>query len=149
MQVEELMTRSVEVVAADASVVTAAKKMRAFVIGALPVTSEGRLVGIVTDRDLAERALTADGDPRLLCVRDVMTTTVVTCHPDDLIDEVVERMLERSVRRVIVVDKRGSVVGILSVDDLALAPSSRWTIAVLRRTTGQRGMELDGILAES
>ena len=146
--VEELMTRSVQVVSADASVAVAARKMRTFVIGALPVTSKGQLVGIVTDRDLAERALTADGDPRQLHVRDVMTPTVVTCHPADLIDDAVGRMLEWSVRRLVVVDGRGSIVGILSVDDLALVANAHWANMVLQRTTGQRGIELDGTLRD-
>lgn len=150
MLVSAVMSHRPEVIDAEASVASAARQMRATVVGMLPVVIEGRLAGVVTDRDLAERALTAGGDARGMVVRDVMTPSVVHCHPDEPVDEVVRRMVECAVRRVVVVDRvTGAVVGVLSVDDLALVRERPdWAIAVLRRTA-QRRMELDGLLAET
>lgn len=150
MQVSAVMSHRPEIVDADASVAAAARQMRATMVGLLPVVSGGRLVGVVTDRDLAARALTAGGDARNLCVRDVMTRSLVVCHPEDAVEAAVARMVDHAVRRVVVVDRdTGAVAGVLSVDDLALVPERpEWALAVLRRTA-ERRVELDGLWAET
>lgn len=150
MQVSAVMSHRPEVIDGEASVAAAARQMRATVVGMLAVVIDGRLAGVVTDRDLAERALTAGGDARGICVRDVMTPTVVRCHPDESVDDVVQRMIECAVRRVVVVERgTGAVVGVLSVDDLALVTERPdWAVAVLRGTA-QRRMTLDGLLAQT
>jgi CBS domain-containing protein len=149
MRVDEIMSCGAKVIEADASVADAAREMRACVVGALPVLSGERLLGVVTDRDVMERIVATDADPRTTRVQEVMTPGPLTCHPDEDVDEVVERMLDGAVRRLVVIERHSEhVVGMLTVDDLALASEPRWAIAVLRRTMLRRDVELDGVFAE-
>ena len=88
-------------------------------VGALPVGENGVLVGMITDRDIAVRAVAA----RKGCdtpVREVMTTKVLCCSEDHDLDHVAARMAEARVRRVPVLDRDGRIVGILSLSDVAL-----------------------------
>lgn len=97
----------------------AAEILRDRDIGAVPVTREGRLVGILTDRDIVTR-IVADGlDPAEVPVEEAMTHDPFACRPADSMERVVEIMEERRVRRVPVVDDDGRLVGIVAQADLA------------------------------
>jgi CBS domain-containing protein len=91
-------------------------------IGAIPVVdpATGRPIGIVTDRDVATRAVASGTDARKLTAGDCMTTSVVTVAPDASLDEVLDAMSENQVRRLIVVDDHGGVAGIIAQADVAL-----------------------------
>jgi CBS domain-containing protein len=91
-------------------------------IGSLPVVGDlqtAKLIGIVTDRDLTVRVVAEGRDPKGVVVEEVMTLEPVTCHVGDEIQLVLDLMAEHQVRRVPVVDDRGSLVGIIAQADIA------------------------------
>jgi len=104
------------------SVVTAAKLMKVKDIGSIPVVQNEltrKLVGIVTDRDLALEIVAEGRDPLATKVADVMTHGMVTCHPEDDLQVVLDAMAERQLRRIPVVDHENRIVGIIAQADVA------------------------------
>jgi CBS domain-containing protein len=144
MRVEQIMTANPIVVDATRPVVDAARQMRGHGVGVLPVISNGALVGVVTDRDITERVVAAGRSAADTPVAAVVTQGAVTCHPEDDIEVAIDRMVAGQVKRIVVVDKRdGHVVGLLSVDDLALIPEhAPRTLAVLQKL-GRRWREVE------
>jgi CBS domain-containing protein len=90
-------------------------------VGAVPIVdgSSRQLVGMITDRDIVVKALAADRSPEQTTVREVMTTDLVTCREDEDVSSAVSRMAERKVRRIPVVDRGGSLAGIIAQADVA------------------------------
>jgi CBS domain-containing protein len=116
------MQTEVHRVGRDASANDAARLMWDKDIGAVPVVDEeGRLIGIVTDRDIAMATYLRGVTLWDIPVSTVMTTEVISAHADDPVSDVSELMSRRQVRRVPIVDDRGSLIGIVTLDDLALA----------------------------
>ena len=118
MFVRELMTQHAATVGADETLESAARKMKELGVGALPVLDRGQLTGILTDRDLAVRAVASGADPRRMHVREAMTAQVVACREDDEVEEAARKMEQGAVRRIMVLDREGDLSGMLSVDDL-------------------------------
>lgn len=116
-QVHEIMSRDVVRVTPDATIRHAAELMRRHDIGALPVCNGERIVGMVTDRDLAVRALTG-GYEAMEPVTRVATSGVQWCYDDEDIDVVQRRMGEAQIRRVPVVNHARELVGTLSLADI-------------------------------
>ena len=119
MQVREVMSDAPASVRPDASIASVAVQMRDLDIGFLPVCDGDRVVGTVTDRDIVVRTVAARADPSLRTVFDAMTADVVACHADDSIEEAAERMAERQVRRLVVLDRDQKLVGVVSLGDLS------------------------------
>ena len=120
MLVSEVMTRRAETIGPDESVQAAARRMRESGVGVLVVSEGDHPVGILTDRDIVVRS-TADGrDPASADVRSVMTAQLLSCLEDLGLAEAAALMEERAVRRLAVLDDAGVLVGMLSVDDVAL-----------------------------
>lgn len=95
-----------------------ARLMKSRDIGFVPVTDEnGSLVGTVTDRDLCLNVL-ADGRPGSTPLREVMHRGVVTCHPDDDLEDAENKMADNQIQRIVVVDDNG-IRGVISLQDLA------------------------------
>jgi CBS domain-containing protein len=118
-RIGDIMTRKPRVIQPDATVADAAAMMRRLDVGALPVCDGSRLIGMVTDRDITTRA-TADGrDPHLTPVRDVMSPGVAWATEDDPVEEAARIMREHQIRRLPIVDERHSLVGVVSLGDLA------------------------------
>jgi CBS domain-containing protein len=115
-QVGDIMVAAVETIDADASVADAARRMRDANVGALPVVDGqgGRLVGIVTDRDLVIRGLAADVDPRALRVRDCATAAPFTVQADWELDDAATLMARHRIGRLPVVDDHHRPVGIVT-----------------------------------
>lgn len=122
-QVRHVMTRDVAIIAPDTSLREAARRMDDLNVGALPVADRGHLVGIITDRDITVRATAAGQPPDTTRVDGTMTTDVTTCHPDDDLVDVADAMSRLQVRRLPVIDDEGTIVGILTLGDLAAAGS--------------------------
>jgi CBS domain-containing protein len=116
MKVRDAMTSSVISVQATDSIAQAARTMDDKDVGVLPVLDGEDLVGIVTDRDIAIRAV-ADPIDLTRPVRDVMTDQVTTCSPEDDVEETLRRMSDQKVRRLPVYDDRDEVVGIFAIAD--------------------------------
>lgn len=119
MKISEAMTRDVRMVRPDQTIREAAHLMAELDIGALPVEDSDRLVGMITDRDIAVRAV-AEGRGAETMVQDVMTAEVKYCFDDQSVEEVTRNMGEQRLRRLPVVDRNKRLVGILSLGDLAL-----------------------------
>ena len=134
MQVNELMTRDVRIANPDQSLQQAARLMAELDTGVLPVGENDRLVGMITDRDIAIRAV-AEGKSPDTRVRDVMTADVKYVFEDQEADEVSIIMSDLQVRRLPVVDRNKRLVGILSLGDLATS----------ERTLDEAGTALSGI----
>ena len=123
MRVQEIMTKDPSCVTANATVREAAQLMRTEDVGIVPVVEQGadrKLVGVVTDRDIAIRCV-ADGRDGASCrVSDVMSgDTLTTCRPNDDVETVMETMGREQVRRIPIIDERGALVGIVSQADVA------------------------------
>jgi CBS domain-containing protein len=121
MKIQEIMTKDPTCVTPDTTVRDAAKLMQRENAGALPVCdSEGskKLVGMITDRDIAIRVV-AQGRDSNTRVNEVMTSgRLATLRPDAEVDEVMETMADEQVRRVPIIDERGALVGIVSQADV-------------------------------
>ena len=98
---------------------SAAQLMDELNVGVLPVVDGGELIGILTDRDIVIRSTSAGQDPNTAKVSDAMTTDAQTLQEDASVEEAVEIMEERQLRRVPVVNGAGRLVGIVSLGDLA------------------------------
>ncbi|HEX5972724.1 MAG TPA: CBS domain-containing protein [Gemmatimonadaceae bacterium] len=125
MNISELMSKDPRTVTPDTPVSEAAQLMKEEDIGMVPVIervggaeTRGRLVGVITDRDIAIRTV-AEGRAVDSPVRDVMSSGVRTATPNDSVESVMELMGREQVRRVPIVDERGSLVGVVSQADLA------------------------------
>jgi CBS domain-containing protein len=124
MKVREAMTRDVKLVKPDQPISEAARLMAELDIGALPVEDADRLVGIITDRDIAVRAVAVGRGPDTP-VREVMSREVKYCFEDQSIDEVTQNMGELRLRRLPVLTRDKRLIGILSLGDLAIDEGAR------------------------
>jgi CBS domain-containing protein len=120
MQVKELMTRDVRVISPDDTIERAAQLMGQIDAGVLPVGDNDRLIGMITDRDIAVRGV-AEGCSPSAKVRDIMSQEVCYCFDDADADDVLENMAEIQIRRMPVVNHDKRLVGIVSITDIAKA----------------------------
>jgi CBS domain-containing protein len=118
MKVSEAMSREVRLANPDDPIREAARAMREIDVGAVPVGENDRLVGMITDRDIAVRAVGEDRSPDTP-VREVMTRDIQYCFDDEDIEDVCEKMADHQIRRLPVVNREKRLVGILSLGDLA------------------------------
>src|SRR5262249_46950142 len=121
MKVRDIMTRNVTVVRPDSTLQEAADRMKELNVGPMPVCDGSRLVGMLTDRDIAVRGVAEGHDPWTDKVRDVMTPEVVYCFEDQEVEEAAHVMKEKQVRRLLVLDHGKNLVGIVSLGDLAVS----------------------------
>lgn len=119
MLVNECMTRDVKLVSPGETIQDAARIMAEIDAGVLPVTDGDRLIGVITDRDIAIRAIAKGLGPETP-VKSVMSREVLYCFDDEEIDEVADNMANIQVRRLPVVDRDKRLVGIISLGDIAL-----------------------------
>lgn len=115
----DIMSPAPVCIAATESVSAAAKAMREHGIGTVLVLTDGRLDGIVTDRDIAVRVLADNRDPLTTRVGDICSTELAVLGPDDDVEQATRLVRERAVRRIPVVQD-GTPVGVVSIGDLAL-----------------------------
>ena len=118
MQVKEAMTTEVELASPTQTIRQAALLMGKTDCGALPVADKDSLVGMITDRDIAIRAVAAGKGPKTL-VRDIMSAEVLYCFEDQDLDEVARNLADVKVRRLPVMNREKRLVGILALGDMA------------------------------
>ena len=118
MKISELMTTDVQTVGADQTIREAAGFMLRAEAGSIPVTDGDRVIGIITDRDIAVRGV-AEGRSHDTPVRDLMSDGIICARADDDIQDVAQRMSREQIRRLPVLDADERLVGIVSLGDLA------------------------------
>jgi len=132
MKVGEMMHKGVQWVSPDTPVSTLARKMKEHDVGAIPVGENDRLIGMVTDRDIAVRAVADGKDISKVTARDIMTKGIIWCRASDSANEAAHLMETKQVRRLPVIDENKRMVGILSLGDLSHAASQRTSTEVMR-----------------
>ena len=119
MQVKEVMSRRIIAISPEETVAVAARLLSQHNIGALPVCNrDGRLRGMVTDRDIVVRCVAAGDDPERTRVAEIMTRRVLAAEPDRSVDEAARLMAREQVRRL-PVQEHGRLVGMVTACDLA------------------------------
>jgi CBS domain-containing protein len=140
MKVRDAMTSGVRIANPDETIREAARMMAEIDAGVLPVGQDDRLVGMITDRDIAIRAVDAR-------IGDVMTREVRYCFEDEDLDHVCRNLADQQIRRIPVVDRDKRLVGILSLSDLALTgmgAAMGETLADISRPGGRHSQRADG-----
>ena len=138
MKVAEAMSRDVRVANPNQSIYEAACIMAQMDAGVVPVAENDRLVGMITDRDIAVRAVAAGKGPNTL-VREVMTPDLKYCFEDEDLSHVAKNMAEQRVRRLPVMSRDKRLVGILSVGDIALTREKKAATEALRGVSQHGG----------
>ena len=118
MRVSEVMTRDVQTIQPDDSAQRAASFMLSADAGSIPVTEGERLIGMITDRDIAVRGIAKGYGPDTP-VRELMTGDLVVVRTDDSIEDAASKMSEAQVRRLPVIDENDRLCGIVSLGDLS------------------------------
>ena len=122
--VTDIMSTDVRTIEPQQSLRVAAQMMKELDVGALPVCDGRRLLGMVTDRDIALRAVAEGLAPDAACVSDIMTPDIAFCSEDDDAEDVMKKMGERQIRRLPVLNRSNQLVGIVSLGDLATRQSA-------------------------
>jgi len=117
MKVKDMMHKGVECVSPD----LIAKKMRDLDVGAIPVAANGKLVGMVTDRDITIRCVVGNETMSSIKAKDVMTSGVIYCRDNEDVEDAVRIMEGKQVRRLPVLNEAMQVVGMVSLGDLSHA----------------------------
>ena len=128
MRCSEIMTRDVRTATREMTLQDVAVMMRDGDMGSVPVVEDGRLVGIVTDRDIVVRCV-AEGRDTSTPVSEAMTTEIFSIKPENFAFEAVRLMGDKQVRRVAVVSEDGQLAGIISMADVALETEDELEIA--------------------
>lgn len=128
MRCSEIMTKSVKTAESRLPLRDVAAMMRDGDVGAVPVVDDGKLIGIVTDRDIVVRVV-AEGGDAATPISEAMTTELFTVRPDDFAFEAIRLMGDKQVRRIPVVGANGELAGIISMADVALEMEDEREIA--------------------
>lgn len=123
MLIKEIMSKDVVCADPDEKLGSVAKKMKDRDIGAIPVCKDGKLLGMVTDRDIVIRTLADGVDPLAMPARKVMSTQPISSRETETVEDAVHLMEKTHVRRLPVMDTKDHLVGILSLDDIAIHAS--------------------------
>lgn len=139
-KLSDVMTRDVECVKPDDTVKSVADRMKSLDIGSFPVCdSDGKVVGMITDRDLTLRVLAEGKDPASTPVRAVMSKNVISCRPDESVEEAEAKMKQHRIRRIPVVDEKGKLAGYFSIGKIAKVTSAGEQSEVLKKVTQPSG----------
>ena len=145
MKIRDVMTRAAKLANPDDTLQHAAKLMKDCDCGCLPVREGDRLVGMITDRDIAVRAV-AEGKGPSSKIREAMSVEVKYCFEDENITDVCENMSDIQVRRLPVLDRSKRLVGIVSLGDLALKePKAAKALRGIARHTAQHNQTHAGM----
>lgn len=119
MQISKIMHAPAEWVEAKTPVADVARRMKEADIGALPVGRDDRLIGMVTDRDLALRVLGEGRDPARTTAEEVMTAGIIWCRTSQTVEDATHLMEQKQIRRLPLIDEKKRLVGMLSLGDIA------------------------------
>jgi CBS domain-containing protein len=119
--ISEVMTSDPRTVGSSTSVLEAARLMKTEDVGSVPILEDERLIGVITDRDIAIRLAAEGKDPQSTTVGEIASRDVVTIDPQQNLDEAARLMAQHQVRRLPVVEEDGRLVGIVAQADVAQA----------------------------
>lgn len=119
MQIRDIMTPDPDLIDPNSTIQEAARMMKNDNVGAIPVGENDRLIGMITDRDIAIRAVADNRNPSTTTVREAMSEKILYCFDDDAIDDAAQCMSDHQVRRLPVLNRDKRLVGILALADLA------------------------------
>jgi len=139
MRVNKVMTAGIRIAEPDEDIPHAAKKMRSQNIGALPVMENGKLIGMVTDRDIVIRAVGANKDTEEMKVREIMSDECFWCLENEELEDAVRIMEQNQVRRLPVMNDNKKVVGMLSIEDVAMHAPTSLIGEVLKAVASRKG----------
>ncbi|QIK96326.1 CBS domain-containing protein [Sphingomonas sp. HDW15A] len=143
MKISDVMTTDVETVSAEQTAREAAHFMLRADTGSIPVCENGRVIGMVTDRDIAVRGV-AEGRGPDTPVSDLMSDGIVCAHEDDDVDAVAKRMSDEQVRRMPVLDSDERLVGMVSLGDLSRETTGEAASAALEGVSAPGGQHQQG-----
>jgi len=126
MKISDVMSRDVQVARPDDTLQSVAQRMAEADIGSLPVEDGGRIIGMVTDRDIVVRGV-AKGVEAGATISQVMSSEVTCCRADDDLEDVSDKMADAQVRRLPVLDDGGRLVGVVALGDLARKDEAKRT----------------------
>ena len=132
-RITELMTSNPRTIGQDQPVAEAAKMMRDEDVGLAPIVDGDRLVGTVTDRDIAIRIVAEGKDPQTTKVIDIASRELITIDPQQDLDEALKLMAHHQVRRLPVVEEDGKLVGVVAQADIAEHASGKKTGEVVEQ----------------
>ena len=132
-KVREVMTSNPCTIDADKSVAYAAKMMRDEDVGVAPIVEGDRLVGVLTDRDIAVRVVAEGHDPQTTKVTEVASKELVTIDPQQDLDEALRLMASHQVRRLPVVEEDGRIIGVIAQADIAREVGAKKTGEVVEK----------------
>ena len=121
MKVKDMMHKGVACVSPDTAIDAVAKKMRELDVGAIPVASDGALVGMITDLDRTVRCVAVNETMSKIMAKDVMTSGVVYCRDNEDVEDAVRIMEGKQIRRLPVLDEAMQMVGMVSLGDVSHA----------------------------
>jgi len=119
MKIRAIMTTNVECVSPETSITDLAQKMKTLDVGFLGVCENDRLVGTVTDRDIVIRGIASERDINSVTGREIMTHNIFWSYEDDDVKDVAEKMREKDVRRMLILNRDKRLVGVVSIGDIA------------------------------
>lgn len=138
-KLKEVMTRDVETVDPGASVRDVAVKMKARDLGSVPVCEGGKLLGVITDRDITLKVIAEGRDPAATPAREVMNRDVLCCAEEQSIEDAAQVMERQKDHRVFVIDPGDRLVGIVSLGKVARSGDERLAGEVVREISRPRG----------
>ncbi len=124
MKVKEIMSKDVASLNTEDSVERAAQLMKQYDVGSIPVCRQEKIIGIVTDRDIALRSIADGKDTKQQKVQEIMSSNPVVGSPDMEIDDAARIMSEKQIRRLPIVDNN-SLVGIVALGDISVEPTQQ------------------------
>jgi len=142
MKVRDAMSKDVATVRSGLSIKELAARMDRQGIGYFPVADQGRLVGIITDRDVTCRSVADGRDPVRTKVRDIMSKGVAYCFDDDTLSAAVQLMEQNRIRRIPVLDHKEHLVGVLSLTDVARVAPGRLTAELLEAVSREAPLSI-------
>jgi CBS domain-containing protein len=119
MKVREIMTSNVECLGPESSLKEIAQEMKSLDVGFIPICENDRLVGTVTDRDIVIRHVADGRDVNTTQVREIMSREIIYAFEEDDVKTVAEKMREKDVRRILILDKNKRLVGVVSIGDIS------------------------------
>lgn len=124
MKCKDIMTKYIKMCRPECTVKDSTQIMKDQNCGAVPIVDDNnKVVGIVTDRDIAIKCILEEKDASRTKISEVMTKKVITCREDEDIDEAIRKMKDNKIRRIPIVDKNNVLLGMVSLGDIAVITS--------------------------